>query len=161
VSRTLKDPERLRAGLDHMIEQERCGAGLAGNPVTQAERWLEAISEAGHRRVRYQDMAAEGLIDFDELRARLATLEDARRTAEQELRALKRRTEHLSRLEQDRETLLESYSGLMPDAIDALGSQERYRVYRMIGMIAHLASDGSFDLSGDVVSFSQMEISSS
>jgi hypothetical protein len=49
----------------------------------------------------------------------------------------------------------------MPEAIDALGPQERYRVYRMIGMEAHLATDGSFELSGDVMSFFEMEISSS
>ena len=28
---------------------------------------------------------------------------------------------------------VESYAGHMPDAIDALGPQERYRMYRMIG----------------------------
>lgn len=32
-------------------------------------------------------MAAEGLIDFDELRMRLSTLEDTRKTAEEELYA--------------------------------------------------------------------------
>jgi len=48
----------------------------------------------------------------------------------------------------------------MPEAINALGSQERYRLYRMIGMEAQLAADGSFELSGDVMSFSRMEISS-
>jgi hypothetical protein len=144
-----------------MIEQERRSASLAGDPATETARWLDELSEAGRKRARYQDMAAEGLIDFDELRERLATLEDARKTAEQELRALHRRTEHLAQLERDRDTLLESYAGLMPEAIDALGPQERYRVYRMIGMEAHLATDGSFELSGDVMSFSEMEISSS
>jgi len=53
VSRILKDPERLRAGLDHMIEQERRGAGFAGDSATEAERWLEKISEAGRKRARY------------------------------------------------------------------------------------------------------------
>ena len=48
----------------------------------------------------------------------------------------------------------------MPDAIDALGSEERHRVYRMIGMKAYLTADGSFELSGDVMSFSNLEISS-
>jgi site-specific DNA recombinase len=143
VSRILKDPQRLRVGLDYMIEQERRSASLAGDPATETARWLDELSEAGRKRARYQDMAAEGLIDFDELRERLATLEDARKTAEQELRALHRRTEHLAQLERDRDTLLESYAGLMPEAIDALGPQERYRVYRMIGMEAHLATDGS------------------
>ena len=32
--------------------------------------------------------------------------------------------------------------------------------YRIIGLEVHLAPDGSFELSGDVVSFSKMEISS-
>ncbi|MGH3146360.1 MAG: zinc ribbon domain-containing protein [Rubrobacter sp.] len=91
VSRILKDPERLRAGLDHMIEQERHGARVYGDPATEAERWLEEISEAGRKRARYQEMAAEGLIDFDELRMRLSTLEDTRKTAEEELHALQRR----------------------------------------------------------------------
>jgi hypothetical protein len=157
-SRILKDPEHLRAGLDHMIEQERHGAH--GDPASGTERWLEEISEAGRKRARYQEMAAEGLVDFDELRTRLATLEDTRKTAEQELRALQHRTERLERLERDRDTLLESYAGAMPEAIDALGPEERHQVYRMIGMEVHLAPEGSFDLSGDVISFSKLGLSS-
>ena len=53
-----------------MIEQER--RGTPGDPATKAERWLEEISEAGRKRARYQEMAAEWLIDFEELRTRLA-----------------------------------------------------------------------------------------
>ena len=142
-----------------MIEQER--RGVHGDPATEAERWLEEISEAGRKRARYQEMAAEGLMDFEELPTRLAAREDTRNTAEQELRALQRRTEHLAQLERDRDSLLESYADLMPEAIDALGSDERRRVYKIIGLEAHLASDGSFELSGDVMSFSKLGISSS
>ncbi len=114
MSGILKDPERLRAGLDHMIEQERHSAH--GDPASETERWLEEISEAGRKRARYQEMAAEGLIDFDELRARLAALEDTRKTAEEELRALRRRTDHLAQLERDRDGLLETYAELLPEA---------------------------------------------
>jgi hypothetical protein len=71
------------------------------------------------------------------------------------------RTERLAQLERDRDTLLESYAGAMPEAIDALGPEERHQVYRMIGMEVHLAPDGSFDLSGDVISFSKLGLSSS
>jgi hypothetical protein len=106
-------------------------------------------------------MAAEGLVGFDELRSRLAALEDARKIAERELRALQHRTEHLEHREHDRDALLESYAGAMPEAIDALGSVERHQVYRMLGMEVHLAPDGSFELSGDVVSFSKLGLSSS
>jgi hypothetical protein len=46
----------------------------------------------GRKRARYQKMAAEGLIEFEELRAQLAVLEDTRKTAERELRSLEQRT---------------------------------------------------------------------
>jgi DNA repair exonuclease SbcCD ATPase subunit len=105
-------------------------------------------------------MAAERLIDFEDLRARLAALEDTRNTAERELRALQHRTERLAQLERDRDSLLESYAGLVPETIDALRSEERRRAYRIIGLEVHLAPDGSLKLSGDVVSFSKMEFSS-
>ena len=158
VSGILKDPERLRAGLDYMFEQE--SIGVHGDPAAEVERWLAQISEVRRKRARYQEMAAEGLIEFEELRARLAALEDTRKTAERELRTLEVRTEHLAQLERDRDSLLENYADLLPEAIDALGSEERHRVYRMIGMEAHLAPDESLEVSGDVMNFSKLEISS-
>jgi DNA repair exonuclease SbcCD ATPase subunit len=121
---------------------------------------LGEISKATRKRARYQEMATEGLIDFEELRTRLAALEDTREAAEQELRALQRRTGHLAQLERDRDSLLESYADLVPEAIDALEPEERRRVYKMIGLEVHLASVGSFEVSGDVMSFSKLEISS-
>jgi hypothetical protein len=158
VSGILKDPARLHAGLEHMIEQER--RGTHGDPAAETRRWLEEISVAGRKRTRYQEMAAEGLIDFEELRAWLAALGDVRNTAEQELRALEQRTEHLAQLERDRDSLLENYADLMPEAIDALDSEERHRVYRMMRLEARLASDGALEISGDVMNFSRLDISS-
>ena len=73
---------------------------------------------------------------------------------------LQRRTERLAQLERDRDSLLESYADLMPKAIDALGPEERHRAYRIMGLQVHLAPNGSFELSGDVVSFSNLEVSS-
>jgi hypothetical protein len=86
--------------------------------------------------------------------------QDTRKTAEQELQPMQRRTEHLAQLERDRDRLLESYADLMPEAIDALGSKESHRVYRMMGMEVNLAPDGSFGLSGDVIGFSKLRVSS-
>ena len=73
---------------------------------------------------------------------------------------MQRRTEHLAQLEHDRDSLPESYAGLMPEAIDAPGSVERNHVYKMIRLEVHLASDGSLEISGDAMSFSNLEISS-
>ncbi len=64
ISKVLKDPGRLRAVLDHVIEQER--RGTHGDPETETERWSEEISEADRKRTRYQEMAAEGLIEFED-----------------------------------------------------------------------------------------------
>jgi hypothetical protein len=96
----LKDPERLRAPLDYMIRQETRGVHDA--PAVETERWLRESSEAVRKRARYQEMAAEGLIDREELRTRLVTLEDTRKVAEQRLRALHHRSERLAQLEWQR-----------------------------------------------------------
>ena len=83
VSKLLKDPERLRAGLERMIEEERRGAH--GDPGVEVEHWLEEISEASRKRARYQEMAA----DRDETFRRLFGEEFAR-AYEQQLSVLKR-----------------------------------------------------------------------
>jgi hypothetical protein len=154
------DPGRLRASLNYIIELE--SRGVHGAPASETMRWLEEISEEGRKRARYQGMGAVGLIDFVDVRARLWPLsKGARKRAERELHALHRRTEHLlAQLERDCDGLLESYADLVPEVIDALGSAERHRAYRIIGLEVHLASNGSFELSGDVMGFSKLEISS-
>lgn len=55
-------------------------------------------------------MAAEGLITFNELRAKLADLQKMRETAERELEALRNQEEHLEELEKDRHALLGSWA---------------------------------------------------
>jgi len=76
VSGLLKDRERLREGLERMIAEER--EGVRGDPGREAGAWLERLAEADRKRSGFQDMAAEGLITFDELRAKLADLEETR-----------------------------------------------------------------------------------
>lgn len=65
ISDLLKDPDRLRVGLERMIDRER--NGLRGDPEHETKRWLRNLTEADSKRARLQDMAAEGLITFDEL----------------------------------------------------------------------------------------------
>ncbi|MBA3475031.1 MAG: hypothetical protein H0T57_17720 [Rubrobacter sp.] len=72
---------------------------------------MEEISEANRKRAR--EMAAERLINFEELRTRLAALEDTRKTADWELCALRHRAERRAHLERDRDSLLESHAGLL------------------------------------------------
>ena len=108
ASEILKDPERLRVGLDEMIERERGGRGGRdrGDLAAEARTWTDKLAEVGRKRDGYLDLAADGIIGRDELRTKLVALEETRETAERELDALRRRTERLERLERDRANFL-------------------------------------------------------
>ena len=103
VSGLLKNPARLQAALTKMVEQER--RAMRGDPYLEAQAWLNKLAETDRMRSRYQEMAAEGLIDFDELRAKLVALDGTREAARNELKALEFRQEKLASLERDRATL--------------------------------------------------------
>jgi hypothetical protein len=45
---------------------------------------------------------------------------------------LRSRRERLEQLEHDADTLLEHYAGMVPEALEALTSEERHRVYKML-----------------------------
>jgi site-specific DNA recombinase len=146
ISNILKDPKQLRADLDAMIELERYS--MSGEPDKEIKLWANKLAEVDRKRARYQEMAADDLITFNELRARLAELDDARKTAECELDALRQREEHLNGLKQDRDALLDSLEGVAPDALDALTSEERRRVYQMLRLKIAVHPDGSLEANG-------------
>ena len=93
-------------------------------------------------------MAAEGLITFDELRAKLAALEEMRQTARRELATLEGRSQRLQALERDRDTLLQNYAELIPEHLDALAPDERHRVYEMLRLGEVAFPDGTLVVSG-------------
>ena len=98
-----------------------------------------------------QDMAAEGLITFDELREKLIALEENRETARRELEALDRRQERIEDLERDRDALLDSLVAVSPDALEALASEERLNLYQMLGLRVVLRQDGGLEASGTLM----------
>jgi hypothetical protein len=146
ITGLLLNPGPLREGLDEMMKRER--AGNHGNPEEEAAVWLDRLTDVERKRASFQDMAAEGLITFDELRAKLAALEETRQTARSELVALEGRTERLRALERDREALLENYAEMMPEALDVLEPEERHRVYNMLRLRAVAFPDGALEVSG-------------
>jgi site-specific DNA recombinase len=146
VSALLTEPERLRSGLEAMIAQER--QGLRGDPERETKVWLDKLAEAERKRSSFQDMAAAGLITFDELRTKLAGLEETRSTARCELESLSQRQEKLAELERNKNSLLESYAGMVPEALDELTSEERHRIYEMLRLQAVAAPDGTVEVTG-------------
>lgn len=83
-------------------------------------------------RSAYQDQQAAGLLTLQELGEKLAGLEETRRIAHAELDALGDRRSRLEELEEDRDVLLSSYAGMLPEGLDALSGEERNVVYRML-----------------------------
>jgi DNA repair exonuclease SbcCD ATPase subunit len=146
VSSLLLNPEALREGFDEMITRER--AGTHGNSEEEAVVWLDRLADVERKRSSFQDMAAEGLISFDELRTKLAALKETCQTARKELAALEGRTERLRALERDREALLQNYAEMMPEALSALEPEERHRVYNMLRLRVAPFPDGTLEVSG-------------
>jgi site-specific DNA recombinase len=146
VSGLLSNADHLRAGLDKMIEEER--AGLHTDPDQKAEVWVEKLAETNRKRSGFQDMAAEGLITFDELGAKLAELEETRALAQLKLEALEDRRLRLRDLERDKATLLESYTAMVPKALDNLAPEERRHVYQMLRLRAVVSSGGNVEVTG-------------
>jgi site-specific DNA recombinase len=150
VRRVLTEPDRLRAGLEHLIEQE--GRGLRGNPEGEADAWLEKLAETDRKRNGYIDLAADGIMSREELKAKLAQLDETRRTAERELEALRVRRERLEEMQRDKDALLAHYAALAPEALDALTPEERHRLYGMLRLTVTSSPDGVIELTGALAS---------
>jgi hypothetical protein len=144
--RTVENPKQLRVDLEEMIEQEREGA--RGDPKRETKAWLDELVEVDRKRDGYIDLAAEGIIDRDELRAKLTSLEETRKTARRELEALDRRQEKIEELGRDKDALLEYYAGMVPEALDSLTSEERRQIYKSLRLEVTAGADGTIEVTG-------------
>lgn len=149
VSELLQDPQQVRDDLERMIERER--DGLRGDPEREAKAWFEKLSEVDQERRGYLRLAAKGRITDEDLDMELAELEETRRTAERELEALRSYRERVERLERDRDALLESYVGMVPEALKSLTPEERHRIYKMFRLDVAVNASGEIEVTGDLV----------
>jgi Recombinase zinc beta ribbon domain len=146
ISGLLKDPEYIRRGIERMIALEQ--EGRMGNPEQEQRVWAEKLAQIDLKRSRYQEMAAEGLITFEELRAKLAELLEIREATERELDDFRNRKEHLERLEKDRDAVLESLSEMVPASLENLSGLERNKIYMMLHLRIMPTSEG-YEATGD------------
>jgi site-specific DNA recombinase len=149
ISGLLTDPARLRAGLDAMVEEQR--ESLRGDPDQEARAWLERLAALDRKRDGYLDLAAEGIMGRDELRSKLAELQEARETAERELAVLEGRKELLEQMERDRDVLMDRYAGVVPESLDTLVPEERHRLYKMLRLEVIAYPDKSLEVSGAIL----------
>jgi hypothetical protein len=108
--------------------------------------WLEKLAEADRKRARFQHAYAEDAIGLEDLKARLAELEELRGLAQRELERLRHHEEEIARLERDRDAVLETYAGASEEALDSLTPEQRHNLYRSfrIEVLAH--ADGTTEL---------------
>jgi len=140
----LQDPERIRAGLDRLIEEERADAGR--DPERNAEFWSKKITEVERR--GYHRLAAKGHMTDEELAAALAELDETRETARCELEAARARGEALQRLEHDRDALMESYAGMVSETLEDLAPEERHRIFKLLRLGVRFRPDWPLEITG-------------
>jgi len=132
-----------------MIEEQR--GSLRSDPEGEAKAWFERLAALDRKRGGYLDLAAEGLMDRDELRAKLAELQEDRETAEREIATIEGRRERLKQVERDRDTVIEHYAGMVPESLDDLSPEERHQIYKMLRLEVLAYPDKSLEVSGAIL----------
>ena len=75
--------------------------------------------------------------------------------------ALRNRQEAIEALERDKETLLEYYASIAPEALDSLTPEERHQLYRMLRLEVMVRPDGDLEVSevfGEGFAVSNLEL---
>ena len=151
VSGLLKDPVRLKVGLEKRVEEERLKC-MRGDPDREAKAWLDKLTEAEDERRGYLRLAAKGRMHDEELDTALAELDETCAVAERGLAALKNSRERIEQLEHDKDALLASLEDAVPEALDMLTAESRNRIYKMLSLKVEAVPDEPFKLSGVFVS---------
>jgi DNA invertase Pin-like site-specific DNA recombinase len=142
----LWDPERIRAGLDRLIEEERTDAGL--DPERDAEVWSRKMTKVEVERRGYHRLAAKGHMTDQELVAALSELNEIRETAERKLEAVRARGAALKCLEHDRDVLMESYAGMVGEILEDLAPEERHHIYKLLRLGVRFRPDWPLEIMG-------------
>jgi hypothetical protein len=146
ISVLLSDPERVRHGLERMLEEER--QGMRENPEREKRWWREKLAEVERRRGGYLDLAADGLMSRDELREKLSKLEETREAARQELEEIEGRQACLRELERGKDTLLQSYASMVTGVLGELTPEERHRIYNILRLNVLSLPDKTLEVTG-------------
>jgi site-specific DNA recombinase len=144
----LKNPDRLRIGIERFIEEERAAQDT---PTHEQRHWHAELEKIERRRSGHLDQQAEGLISMAELKEKLASLEERREVAEWELGKLARHHEHLAELERGAEALKERYTSEAREGLDLYTLEDRHDAYRRLGIKVISYPDGTLELTSDTL----------
>lgn len=145
VSGVVKNPYKLQAGMDALIEQKR--AEMRGDPEREVRAWLERLAEADQERRAYLRLAAKGRITEKELDSALAELEEIRRAAERELEALANRRDEIEQLEREREALMAFWTATVLEELDHPTPETKNELYHMLRLEMRPTEEG-YEITG-------------
>jgi Recombinase zinc beta ribbon domain len=149
VLNLLKNPERLRMGIEAFIEEKR--TALQDAPAHGLRHWRAELTKINRRREGHLDQQAEGLISMAELKEKLASLQKRWEVAERELGKLVRHHEHLAELERGAEALIERYTSEASEGLDLYTPEDRHNAYRALGIKVISYADGTLELTSDAL----------
>ena len=92
------------------------------------------IAEVDRKRAAYQDLVADGLMDTEELRAKLDVLSRQKTAAGEGLKALEERRSRVRELEVSREKILARYREAAPEELEKADGNKRRAVYNILGI---------------------------
>jgi septal ring factor EnvC (AmiA/AmiB activator) len=124
--------------------------GLRRDPDREMAAYARRVAEVERKRAAFQDMVAEGLISFGELRAKLAGLDDVRGAAEAEVEKLRGARERLEFLEQERDYVLGELARVSNGAGEDMTPDDRAAQYRGMNLKALAYREGNVELTGGV-----------
>jgi hypothetical protein len=145
VSDLLKDPEKIRSGMEALLKQEQ--ATGPHESAREVKVWTQKIAEYSQQRRAFQEQQAAGLMTLEELRERLEELENTRKLAQAELEALADREGRIKELEKDRDALLQSMAEVVPSALESLMGEDKDKLYRMLRLEVTPSNEG-YEVSG-------------
>ena len=124
VSGILKDPERLRRGIDEMLDREP--ALTSRSPSNDEEGWLKQLSELEAQEKRLLDLYLEDKLEIGRYESRVSQIKQSRRTIEDELERIKNHAAHIEHLEHDRDATI------VPSLCRIVDTEFRERTFRAL-----------------------------
>ena len=142
----LSDPERLVRQWQAHVDRERERL-LRGDPVREARALADRLRRLEYRRGNYYDMAADGDMSRDVLRAKLAETNRQREVLQEALRENENRHRSVEKLEWLRDRNIHLLKAFPPSFMCAC-PEDRRKIYLALALRAEVDREGTIRLSG-------------
>ena len=146
VHRILCEPDLVLRQYDNYVESKR--RRMRGDPGREARDLTERLGKLERRRSGYLDLAADGDMGREELRAKLAEVDGLREAARNALREATDRQEMIGKLKRDRKVLLGRFSAMRGVDLRTLEPEQRRRIMQALRLRVEVDKEGAVRISG-------------